>query len=211
MTHFQLLRDPKWLGHWDFEDAASQTKPLTIAKVGTDEVFNQKDQANETVPALFFEGMEKGMICNVTNLKTLAALYGDQYEAWVGKPILIEVKEVKAFGDLHKALRIKPQRVQSQAKPTAPATTKLPPPEPDKPTVAQRKQVWSLLSDVHGDPAKDDAEGMQFGMDECNNYLWREGLLNPDGTPDPERLNNISAKRMQDVIDNLVEQQAVPL
>ena len=67
-----------------------------------------------------FKEHKKPMICNVTNAKAIEKLARSAYtEDWVGQRIQIGVEKVKAFGDIHDALRIRPYvREQMQEKET---------------------------------------------------------------------------------------------
>ena len=60
----------------------------------------------EQVPVLLFDNAPP-MVLNITNVKTIAALYGDRYEHWPGKAIQIYATQVRAFGETVDALRIR--------------------------------------------------------------------------------------------------------
>ena len=197
MTHFRKLRDERFLGSWDFEDPDSQKKPLVMERFERMEVFNAQDQTTHKEPTVFFEGIGKGMILNITNLKTLAALYGDQYEEWIGKPVLVEVKEVRAFGDIHQALRIKPERITAQSAPSQPAE---PAPKPRAQTEKSKAkevkdQLWSLLSHVHNNADRRDSYAMKSALAKVNQHLWDEGYMREN-----ETLANLSLDRMEEII-----------
>lgn len=79
-----------------------------VAKIKTasvQEIKNQQGQ-EERVPVLTFDNAPP-MVLNITNARTIANLYGEQYDNWVGKSIQIYATEVKAFGVEQMALRIR--------------------------------------------------------------------------------------------------------
>ena len=45
----------------------------------------------------YFDGTDKGLVLNKTNLNTIARLYGDDTDLWIGKPITLFATEVQ-FG-----------------------------------------------------------------------------------------------------------------
>ena len=47
------------------------------------------------------------MVMNITNVKTIASLYGPSYHHWKGQSIQIYAMMVKAFGDEVMALRVR--------------------------------------------------------------------------------------------------------
>jgi hypothetical protein len=62
-------------------------------------------------PIIGFVGKEKRMICNKTNAKTIAALYGNHVEKWVGKKIALYVsttRDPSTGGDIP-CIRVRPQ------------------------------------------------------------------------------------------------------
>lgn len=47
------------------------------------------------------------MVMNITNAKIISSLYGDLYTGWIGKSIQLYATQVKAFGNVTMALRVK--------------------------------------------------------------------------------------------------------
>lgn len=80
----------------------------TITDVSLEKIKNQSG-GEETVPVLKFENAPP-MVLNVTNTKTIASLYGELYEGWKGESIQLYATEVKAFGEVVKALRVREAR-----------------------------------------------------------------------------------------------------
>lgn len=107
MTHWKKLSNPDYLGAYAFEQGQEMT--LTIASVKQEMVTGADGKSEECIVARFKENV-KPMILNATNCKAISKLYKTPYiEEWAGKQVIIRVQQVKAFGDLVDALRIKPE------------------------------------------------------------------------------------------------------
>lgn len=106
-THWKKLHNPNYLGAYELMPGQELT--LTIAKVQEELVIGADGKKENCSVMHFCEKGVKPMILNVTNSKTIAKLYGTPYvEDWAGKKITIYSAEVKAFGELVEALRIRP-------------------------------------------------------------------------------------------------------
>lgn len=106
-THFKKLRNPDYLGSWDLADENGNFKNriLTIKEVKKEMVHDGKGGKDDCVTVYFNEC--KPMIMNSTNLKTINKSLGTPYiEDWIGKKIEVTVEKVKAFGEIHDALRV---------------------------------------------------------------------------------------------------------
>ena len=57
---------------------------------------------------LYFQGKEKGMICNRTNADRIAFMYSPDTDHWIGKPITLFTDMVSFQGKTMQALRVKP-------------------------------------------------------------------------------------------------------
>lgn len=86
------------------EDLNGQDVTVTISNV-TQETLGQGKDAQQKLVAEF-AGKKKAMVLNKTNAKTIAKLYGDETDEWVGKKITIGPREVEFQGDLILALRV---------------------------------------------------------------------------------------------------------
>jgi len=107
MTHFKKLMNPNYLGAYAIDPGQELT--VTIASVKQEMVMGPDGKKEECIVAHFQEQGIKPIILNATNCKSIARLYKTPYiENWVGKKITIHVQQVKAFGDVVDALRIKP-------------------------------------------------------------------------------------------------------
>lgn len=108
MTHWKKLNNPDYLGSYAFDPGQEMT--LTIATVNQEMVMGADGKREECIVAHFREKDVKPMILNATNCKAIAKLYKTPYiEEWKDKQIIVRVQQVKAFGDVVDALRIKPE------------------------------------------------------------------------------------------------------
>lgn len=106
-THFKKMKNPDFLGSWDLADDNGnfKNKVVTISEVKKQMVHDGKGGQEECITVHYKEC--KPMIMNSTNLKTIHKSLGTPYiEDWVGKKIELEVQKVRAFGEVHDALRV---------------------------------------------------------------------------------------------------------
>jgi len=100
-------KNPNYLGSWDLYDEPNKEITATISRI-KDEVVKNAGQT-ETCTVMYFTESVKPMILNLTNKKMLARLFKSKSCAsFCGKRITIGYDQVKAFGALHDALRIRP-------------------------------------------------------------------------------------------------------
>lgn len=115
----KMGKNPNYLGSWDLEEFPSRELTLTIEKI-VDEKVVTNGQTEMCTVCHWTDKAFKPMILNVTNKKTLCRLYKTKdTEKLKGKSVTIGIEQVKAFGGIHDALRIRkfiPQ-VQSAVNP----------------------------------------------------------------------------------------------
>ena len=87
-------------------DLLGKTVNVTIRELTVETVGAPGQQ--EQKPVLWFEGKERGLICNKTNLVAVARLYGPEMDAWAGQRISLHPENVRAFGAEHLVIRIGP-------------------------------------------------------------------------------------------------------
>jgi hypothetical protein len=110
-THYKILRNPNYIGGWDLLNG---DKTVTITKVNKELVHDGKGGQSECCTVHFAEC--KPMVANSTNLKRIAKLLGSPFvEDWSNKRIILTTEKVKAFGEVHDAVRVSTKPV---AKPT---------------------------------------------------------------------------------------------
>lgn len=119
MDIMKMGKNPNYLGSWDLDELPNKELTLVIEKIKDETVVANNREENCTV-CHFKDKTYKPMILNVTNKKRLCKLYKTKNtEKLEGKAITIGIEKVKAFGDIHDALRIKPivPTVQTKAAP----------------------------------------------------------------------------------------------
>ncbi len=106
-THFMTMFDRDYLGSFDLPEGRDVT--VAISKVNAGDLTAVGGRKSKK-PIVYFEGKDKGLICNKTNSKTIAAMYGNYVEEWVGKRITLFVSTTRSpdgSGDVP-CIRIRP-------------------------------------------------------------------------------------------------------
>lgn len=112
----KMGKNPNYLGSWDLDELPNREATLTIARIVDEDVVTSGSKERCTV-CYWTDGNYKPMILNVTNKKTIAKLYHTKNtEQLVGKAVIVGTEKVKAFGDVHDALRIR-KRIPKAADP----------------------------------------------------------------------------------------------
>jgi len=104
MGHYRLLFPSDYVGAWDLPD----DKTVTIEKIRLEElrVIGGK---SENKPIAYFKGATKRMVLNKTNCKTIAALYGTDTSAWMGKAVTLFATTCSGKGgDVVECIRVRP-------------------------------------------------------------------------------------------------------
>ena len=98
---------PGYLGSWDVDDLPNKEVTLTIDFIQDEAVMVNGQKENCTV-VHWTDKSYNPMILNITNKKALYKLYETKdTEKMKGKSVIIGIDKVKAFGDIHDALRIR--------------------------------------------------------------------------------------------------------
>ena len=106
----KMGQNPDYLGSWDIEDLPGKEVTLTIEKIVDEEVIaaGQGGQKEVCTVCHWTDKNFKKMILNITNKKALCKLYKTKdTEQLKGQAVVIGIEKVKAFGDIHDALRIR--------------------------------------------------------------------------------------------------------
>lgn len=115
----KMGKNPNYLGSWDLDDLPNRELILTIEKIVDEEVVTAGQKEVATV-CYWTDRQYKPMILNVTNKKTICKLYKTKdTEKLKGKSVIIGIERVKAFGDIHDALRFR-SRIPKVITATAP-------------------------------------------------------------------------------------------
>ncbi len=86
-------------------DLQKKEAKVTISEVGIVEF----DSGNKLL--IGFEGKEKKLVCNKTNAGRIAAVYGDEEQAWVGREIIMYPDVTDFQGTLKDCIRV---RIESE-------------------------------------------------------------------------------------------------
>ena len=116
----QMGDEPKYLGSWDLYELPNQKIQVTIKAIREEFVEDTKGQKKKKAVMYFVEAV-KPMILNIENKKRLSKLFFTRdSDAFIGKRIEIGYEKVKAFGDIHDALRVVPRMIPQSKTYTAP-------------------------------------------------------------------------------------------
>ena len=116
----QMGDEPKYLGSWDLYELPNQKIQVTIKAIREEFVEDTKGQKKKKAVMYFVEAV-KPMILNIENKKRLSKLFFTRdSDAFIGKRIEIGYEKVKAFGDIHDALRVVPRLLPQSKTYTAP-------------------------------------------------------------------------------------------
>ena len=106
-TDYRSLYDKEYIGAWDLKD---KDVNVTIVKVIGGSLVGVGGRKSKK-PIVYMKGTEKGFAVNATNGKTIAALYGNHVEKWVGKKITLYksmTRNPNGDGDVE-CIRVRPQ------------------------------------------------------------------------------------------------------
>ena len=112
-THWKKTMNPNYLGAYALEP--NQDLVATITDVKTEQVMNADGRNEECLVAHLKD--QKPLIVNKTNAKAIAKVSGSNYiEDWKGKQIALYISNVKAFGELVEAIRVRTVPPKPKAK-----------------------------------------------------------------------------------------------
>ena len=91
-------------------DLQGKDVTVVIAKVTPGTLVGQKGEKTKK-PVLFFRGKEKGLALNITNARTIAAIYGGfNVQDWIGKPITLYPTTTTFGPNTVECIRIRPKK-----------------------------------------------------------------------------------------------------
>ena len=90
--------------HLEAADLNGQDVVVTIAKVAREKVGNE--QVDKGV--VFFTEFPRGLVLNRTNVKRIIAMYGNETDVWVGKPVTFKHIGISAKNGVPNSARIDP-------------------------------------------------------------------------------------------------------
>jgi hypothetical protein len=108
MPHFKAMFDRKFVGVWDLTDDEGRPKDKVVTIKSVEKGVINNGTKKDTKPILHFEGTDKGFPMNSTNCKTVAKLYGNYTEGWIGKKIVLYPTTTSFGSDTVDAIRVRP-------------------------------------------------------------------------------------------------------
>lgn len=104
-THWKRLKNNNYVGAYILEP--NKDLIVTIKNVVKDEIIGEDGKKAEGM-LVYFEELDKPMILNSTNAKTITSVYETPYiESWIGKQIQLYAMKIRAFGENLEALRVR--------------------------------------------------------------------------------------------------------
>lgn len=106
-TDYRKLFDKDYIGAWDLSD---KDVTVTIREVKGGELVGPGGRKSKK-PIVFMNGTKKGLAINSTNGKTIAAMYGNYVQDWVGKRITLyksTTRNPNGDGEVD-CIRVRPQ------------------------------------------------------------------------------------------------------
>lgn len=103
MPHYKLMFPSKYVGAHDLK--GDTTVEILSIKMDT-LVLERGDK--EDKPIVRFKGTKKALVLNKTNAKTIAKLYGNDTDNWIGKKVILFATTCQAFGADVECIRIRP-------------------------------------------------------------------------------------------------------
>jgi len=92
VRHWRTLIEKDFLGAWDLRDPKTE-KPrdftLKIATVQAEALWTRGAKNARGKCVIRFHGAKKAFVVNTTNCETIAGMYGDDVDQWVGKLITL--------------------------------------------------------------------------------------------------------------------------
>ncbi len=91
MSHWRSFIERDSIGSWDLVGKDGQPRDFTleITAVRGVKVKSKENPKGKGKPVLSFKGAEKYLICGAVNCQTIAGIYGDDVDQWIGKAITL--------------------------------------------------------------------------------------------------------------------------
>lgn len=120
MPHWKSMMDRDYIFAFDL-NGKEVTVTISRVEAGT---LNGSSGRKAKKPIVYFEGKEKGLALNSTNCKTVAKLYGNYTEKWIGKQITLYPTTTEMAGETVECIRVRPtvsKQAARNGKPDKPA------------------------------------------------------------------------------------------
>jgi hypothetical protein len=105
VTHFRSMFDSDYAGVWDLD---GRERIVTITKVVPGAVGGHQGRKKSNKAILHVRELDKPLVCNVTNARTIAGLYGADTRTWVGKRITLYPTTTQFGPDTVDCIRVRP-------------------------------------------------------------------------------------------------------
>jgi hypothetical protein len=102
---YRSMFDTRYLGAWDL-DGADRT--LRIARVLAETLPPQGHRPAQKKAVVYLEGAAKPLLCNKTNARAIAALYGNDTAKWVGELVTLYATQTDMAGETVDCIRVRP-------------------------------------------------------------------------------------------------------
>lgn len=135
MADFRSMYDSNWIYAFDLK---GRDVTVTIKEVRAAKVKNA-DKKEQRKPVLFFKESKdaRGLVLCKTNGKSIAAMYGNDTDGWLGKRVTLFPTVTDAFGQSNvECIRIRP-KAPDKAKPTGEFADVQEMPSPEAPDHAE--------------------------------------------------------------------------
>lgn len=104
--------DSEYLGAWDIPEGKDAT--VTIVKVAAEVLKNAK--GSDKKPCCSLAETDKRLVLNKTNCRAIAALYGNDTAAWVGKRVALYRTTVQVGPEVKECIRVRPSAPKEVSK-----------------------------------------------------------------------------------------------
>lgn len=109
MADYRKLYDKDFLGAWDLTtDAGARDVTVVIEAVQQGELQAPGKPKKRRAPVVSFVRCRKKLVLNVTNGRTIAALYGTDTRWWVGKAITLYATKTTFGRAIVDCIRVRP-------------------------------------------------------------------------------------------------------
>lgn len=111
-THWKSMTDRDFIFAFDLN---GKDVTVEIEKVVAGELTSTGGRKTKK-PVVYFKDKAKGLALNATNAKTIASLYGNYVEKWVGQRVTLFPTTTQMGGETVECIRIRPSVPTSSTK-----------------------------------------------------------------------------------------------
>lgn len=104
MPHWREMTDSDWLRAFDLQ---GRDVTVIIEKIDPGEVTGEGGKKSRK-PVAHFKSKTKPLALNATNCKTIARMYGNKTEEWLGKAITLYPTVTQKGGEETPCIRVRP-------------------------------------------------------------------------------------------------------